>query len=214
MPVRNAMLDALNLANDRVFAQSDSNDLNNGMGTTLSVLIIHGNRLSIIHIGDSRIYLVRDSGIQCLTRDHTLVAKLLEDGHISRKEALEHPRKNILYQSVGVDRKVNPQIISDFKIEPGDVYIMCSDGLSNLLQEDQIRDTAAARFPREAVLELINMANRKGGDDNISVQIIKFDGHESFEQTRKIHRKSISGLTIMVILAVLFLTLLLALIIQ
>jgi len=188
IPVPEALQSALNKANVRVFNQSSENRLNSGMGTTLSVLVVKRNEGSIIHVGDSRIYQIRDSRITRMTQDHTLVAKLLEEGHISPQEAQKHPRKNILYQSVGIDQKIKPHRRTRFPIQSGDIYVLCSDGLSNMVDEETIRSVADTHYPKEAVLKLIRKANKNGGNDNISVQVIKFAGHESFEQTEELSR--------------------------
>ena len=168
-----AMENAVKLANDYVYQRAVADVDKRGMGTTFSALLICGQRACGVHIGDSRIYLIRDGILKQLTKDHSFVEKLVEDGVITNQEAKSHPQKNVLYLSLGSRENVTPQVLDDIEVFPGDTFILCSDGLSNLVSENEMIDLVRDVFPEEAAGRMIDMANDRGGTDNITVQVIK-----------------------------------------
>lgn len=141
-----------------------------GMGTTLEICLIYNNKAYIGHIGDSRIYRIRKSVMRKLTKDHSYVQQLVEDGKITREEANTHPKKNMLTKALGCTPYVEPDIRAR-NMEKDDILIICSDGLTNMVSEEQICKIVQEN-PQIAVTELVKEANRLGGYDNITVVII------------------------------------------
>ena len=172
-PITDALKRALAKANREILDTARINENMMGMGTTLSVLVLSNYFAFIIHIGDTRVYLVRQNGISQLTRDHTFVEKLREDGNISAEEAKYHPRKNVLYQSLGAKADMESQLIQDLEIRSGDTLVLCSDGLTNLVDDKVLKNYVLDFPPLESVDGLVQLANQKGGTDNISVQVVK-----------------------------------------
>ena len=138
-----------------------------GMGTTLEVCLIYNNKAYIGHIGDSRIYRIRKTFIRKLTTDHSYVQKLVKDGTITREEAMTHPKKNMLMKALGCTPYVEPDVRARNYIV-GDILIMCSDGLTNMVKEEEIYKTVIEDAV-EAPKKLIEQANKLGGYDNITV---------------------------------------------
>lgn len=145
------------------------------MGTTIVAAVIRGDDLVICSVGDSRAYMIRDGEIGQLTRDHSLVAKLVEEGSIRADEAENHPRRNVLLRSLGVDSSVDPDIV-DGKIQPGDRILLCSDGLTRHVADGEILEVAIRTSVDRAVKQLVDLANVRGGKDNISVFLLHAAG--------------------------------------
>jgi PPM family protein phosphatase len=162
---------AVESANQEVLALRRSSG--SDMGSTLVAAVVEGNQATIVHVGDSRIYLVNSSGIRQLTTDHSLVERLVATNQISRADARYHPQRNVIYRTIG-DRSRLDLDIAVHQLEVGDCLLLCSDGLSNMV-DDQAMQTivAAAESPQAACDELISAANLAGGDDNISVIIVR-----------------------------------------
>lgn len=158
---------AIEYANMVVYEKSKEIKELEGMGTTIDICLIYNNRIYIGHIGDSRIYRVRDNLIRKLTKDHSYVQKLIEDGTITREEAITHPKKNMLMKALGCTPYVEP----DLKIrrfETGDILLMCSDGLTNMVKDEEMQ-VVLENNPENAPERLVEMANQAGGYDNITV---------------------------------------------
>ena len=164
--VKNAMTHA----NSVVYEKSKQVQELEGMGTTLEVCLIYNNKAYIGHIGDSRIYRIRNGLIRRLTKDHSYVQKLIEDGKITRQEANTHPKKNMLTKALGCTPYVEPDIRAR-NIEKDDIIIMCSDGLTNMVSEERMCELIT-KDPSKAAEQLIKEANMLGGYDNITVVII------------------------------------------
>ena len=162
---------AVEYANMVVYEKSKEVEELEGMGTTLEICLIYNNKAYIGHVGDSRIYRIRKDVIRKLTKDHSYVQKLIEDKKITREEAKYHPKKNMLTKALGCTPYVEPDIRAR-NFEKGDIFIMCSDGLTNMVDEKQIYDIVT-RDIEKAADELVNEANAAGGYDNITVIIIK-----------------------------------------
>lgn len=161
---------AVEYANMIVYEKSKQQKELEGMGTTLEVCLIYNNKAYIGHVGDSRIYRIRKEVMRKLTKDHSYVQQLVEDGKITREEADTHPKKNMLTKALGCTPYVEPDIRAR-NIEENDILIMCSDGLTNMVKEREIYKIIKEN-PQTAVEELINQANLAGGYDNITVVII------------------------------------------
>jgi len=140
------------------------------MGTTLVMLYLDQYRGFIAHVGDSRAYRLRDAQFTRLTEDHSLVRQLLEEGSISKDDALTSRYKNVITRALGVRQTCKPDIVT-FDVEAGDIYLLCSDGLTDMLSDHEIRDVLVDLrvCPEEAVAVLMDQANRAGGKDNISI---------------------------------------------
>ena len=159
-------------ANQVVYNKSLELTENNGMGTTLIMAVITGNIMHIGHVGDSRLYLVRKDNMKRITTDHSYIEELVKNGSLTREEAEKHPKRNIITRALGCseDLEVDTYIC---KLEANDCIVMCTDGLTNMLDEKEIKDVVMREAPVKACEELVAGAIRGGGDDNITVIVIK-----------------------------------------
>ena len=162
---------AIEYANTVVFERSKQEQELEGMGTTLDICFIYNNKVYVGHVGDSRIYRIRGEIIRKLTKDHSYVQQLVEDGKITREEAEHHPKKNMLLKALGCMDCVEPDLRAR-NYETGDVLLMCSDGLTNMVEEKEIYRVVREN-PETATQVLVELANVAGGYDNITVVIIK-----------------------------------------
>lgn len=151
----------------------DSNMI--GMGTTLVLATIEDNILTVANVGDSRLYVMSDDGIRQITRDHSLVEEMIRMGGIDRNSARNHPDKNIITRAIGASSNVNVDFF-EVELKDGDVIFMCSDGLSNMIEDDDIYEiTQNADDLEDAATKLVDTANENGGKDNISVVLVKYE---------------------------------------
>lgn len=161
--------------NKLVFEHANSNPECDGMGTTIEAVITTNHFATIAHVGDSRCYILNDIGFQQLTEDHTLVNELVRTGQITREDAEHHPRKNVILRALGTE----PDVRIDTKtimFEDGDILLLCSDGLSNKVNEEQMNTILhTADSLEQKATSLINLANENGGEDNITLIILEFD---------------------------------------
>ncbi len=162
---------AVEYANMVVYEKSKETQELEGMGTTLEVCLIYNNKAYIGHVGDSRVYRIRKEVIRKLTKDHSYVQQLIEDKKITREEAKNHPKKNMITKALGCTPYVEPDLRAR-NFEKGDIFIICSDGLSNMLDEKRIYEIIKEDL-ENAAERLVNAANQAGGYDNITVIIIK-----------------------------------------
>jgi protein phosphatase len=163
-----ALRESLSRANARIFAEAQTNPDLRGMGTTTSALAIHGNQGWFAHVGDSRIYMVRNGEIKQLTDDHSLVATMVREGLLTSKEAETHPRRNVLQRSMGVAEDVEIDVRGPIEVKEGDTFILCSDGLHGLVKEDELKEVAA-RPLNEAAELFVKLALERGAPDNVTV---------------------------------------------
>lgn len=160
-------------ANKKLLEFAKTNPDCHGMGTTVVSVICTPNYVTLAHIGDSRIYLLNEDGFSLLTEDHSLVNELVKNGQISKEEAEHHPRKHVLLRALGTEEQVEIDIRS-ISWEPNDVVLLCSDGLTNKVDEKVIQKTISSDSPiHSKAEELISLANQAGGDDNITLILIK-----------------------------------------
>lgn len=159
--------------NDKVVAASEADYSLRGMGTTISLAEIHPDgRLVIGHVGDSRVYLLREGVLYQLTQDHTLVAELQAAGKITAEDALTHPQRSVVTRAAGLTYDMVPDEIEE-RLEDGDRLILCSDGLTSMINNDEIAAIASsATSLHEVVWSLIEAANQAGGYDNITVAVV------------------------------------------
>lgn len=167
---------AIEYANMVVYERSKQDNYLEGMGTTIEVCLVYHDRVYIGHIGDSRIYRIRTGIIRKLTQDHSYVQSLVKDGTITKEEAQTHPKKNMLTKALGCTSYVEPDILVKGFLQ-GDILVMCSDGLTNMIPEQELYEHVVSDIQR-ANTNLIQRANELGGYDNITVIILFNDGEE------------------------------------
>jgi serine/threonine protein phosphatase PrpC len=171
-------------ANRRVFRRATEDRDVSGMGTTMTVALVEGDRVVIGHVGDSRAYLYRDSRLEQLTDDHSLVAELVRSGKLTPEEAEIHPQRAVITRAVGTEPDVD---VDTFSLQgiAGDLFMICSDGLTDMLDEEAIREAVEQNRPdlRQTAKALVNAANRVGGEDNITVVFFELANDEPGEQT-------------------------------
>ena len=168
------MQDACSAANAAVFSRANMEPANAGMGTTLVSAVVTGHHAEIINVGDSRAYLIRGQKLTQLTRDHSVVAELVERGELTPEQALHHPNRNLITRAVGVEDAVESDFFS-LHLRRGDRLLLCSDGLSNTLSEEELITLAhAGRSASKACHALVDRALDKGARDNVSAAIAIF----------------------------------------
>jgi protein phosphatase len=171
-------------ANRRVYERATSDPATSGMGTTMTVALVEASGVTIGHVGDSRAYVVRGGQLEQLTEDHSLVNELLKSGKLSREEADLHPQRSVITRAVGTDPDVD---VDAFVVDAseGDIFLLCSDGLTDMVGDDEIFDTVERhRDDLDRVTKaLVSAANRGGGEDNITVIAFKIaaDGDETIQ---------------------------------
>ena len=179
--ILNLMKNAVEYANMVVYEKAKANEELQDMGTTLDACLIYNNKVFIGHVGDSRVYRIRKNIMRKLTTDHSYVEKLVKEGTITKEEAFNHPKKNMLMKALGCNSLVEPDVICKGFLKD-DILLMCSDGLTNMLRENEIYNLLLNNpdKPEEA---LIKNANDLGGYDNITAIII--DNIEVSEETKE-----------------------------
>ena len=162
--------DLIQEANRRVYDRSSSDPNTSGMGTTITVALVEDDHVAFGHVGDSRAYLIRDASMEQLTEDHSLVNELLKTGKLSREEAETHPQRSVITRALGTDPDVDVDTFS-VRAENGDLFLLCSDGLTDMVSEESILDLVERhRADIDGALRaLVKEANRGGGQDNITV---------------------------------------------
>jgi serine/threonine protein phosphatase PrpC len=171
--------DALEDANLRVHETARADPELSGMGTTGVCLLFEiGGRGCVGHVGDSRAYRLRDGKFEQITEDHSVVGALIRMGHITEAEARLHPQRNEILRAIGTNEDVEVQL-TELDLMPGDLYLLCSDGLSGMVADHDIAQVLATEQPEAAARILVEMANLEGGTDNITVQIATIPGGAS-----------------------------------
>ena len=173
--IRRAMEICVDNANRSIFNASDSNPQYSGMGTTLVVGVFHGETLVLGHIGDSRCYRLRNSELSQITKDHSLLQEQIDAGLITQEQAASSSIKNLVTRALGVEDAVMLEL-NEHAVEVGDCYLMCSDGLSDMVDDAQIASILGGHVPMEQKADsLVAAANEHGGRDNISVLLVEVD---------------------------------------
>ena len=173
VPLRDAVSMAIQRSNQRIREFGDANPESAGLGSTLTLAMVINDLALIGNVGDSRTYLVRNGQISRLTQDHSLVHSLVQQGVISDEEVYSHPQRNLVYQALGTRAEIAPDIFMQ-RLQEGDTLILCSDGLWEMVRDEQIRQIIEAQpDPTEAATTLVHMANTNGGVDNISVVVVR-----------------------------------------
>ena len=189
------LVELLQEANDRIYRHSLEDPAAAGMGTVVTALLVdeEAGEVAIGHVGDSRAYRLRDGVLEQLTPDHSLVGELVRAGRLSTEEAENHPHRSVITRAVGTEPSVDVETMT-LPLEPGDLYLICSDGLTDIVRDEQIAelirnataDLAAPETLVDAAEALVDAANRAGGIDNITVvlfEIIEGDPHPAPEET-------------------------------
>ena len=161
-------------ANQRIYDRSRAEQGRAGMGTTLTAAYLADGHLAIAHVGDSRAYLLRDGELTRLTQDHSLVDELVRQGKLTEAQAAEHPQRSIITRALGPEPEVEVDTFS-YPVQTGDTLLLCSDGLTSMIAEDQVAEIlASATTLEQAADQLISCANAAGGRDNITVVLCRF----------------------------------------
>ncbi len=170
-------------ANRRIFERAQTDTQSSGMGTTITASLVGEDQLSIGHVGDSRAYRIRGDALEQLTEDHSLVADLVRSGRLSREEADMHPQRSVITRALGTDPEVDVDTFT-IDVEPDDLFLLCSDGLTTMVEDDRIfavvRD---AKSLEHAARSLVKEANRRGGEDNVTVVLFRLEAGDALADT-------------------------------
>lgn len=168
--------EAIAKANSAILEHAEGQPQCAGMGTTVVMALFRGDSVTLAHVGDSRIYRLRGSELRQMTTDHSLVQELVENGYLTHEEARASANKNLITRALGIDTAVEADV-RDEPVKPGDLFLLCSDGLSDLVPDEEIHTLLNVHdeggILDDAVNALVDMANEKGGADNISVILIR-----------------------------------------
>jgi protein phosphatase len=166
---------AVKNANEAILDASDMHAHLRGMGTTCSVLVLEETRGWTAHVGDSRIYRITAGAIELITDDHSRVAEMVRRGLLSEEEARWHPERSLLYRALGVTPDIEVDTAGPFPLTAGEQYLLCTDGLVNLVNDDEIHAITLRHDPAAACELLTDLAIRRGGYDNITIVIVRLD---------------------------------------
>jgi protein phosphatase len=172
--VINLVRQSIEKANTAIIEAAARNPVYAGMGTTVVLALVHSNRLIAAHVGDSRLYRLRNNTLKPLTKDHSLVQQWIDQGIVSVEEARHSPYRSILTRALGVESSVHPDIHAD-SVRKGDIYLLCSDGLHNVVPDQRIQSVLQSgdNSLQAMAAALIRMANDAGGPDNVTVALIR-----------------------------------------
>jgi protein phosphatase len=163
-------------ANDEIFSTAQARPEFEGMGTTLVALLVADGQAAVAHIGDSRVYRIRDGSIEQLTNDHSLVGELQRRGEISAEAAREHPHRHVLTRALGVRGEAEPDV-AELKLEPGDTFVLCTDGLTIHVRDEEIAKLATEGTDLDdSCARLVALARARGGEDNVTVLLVRCQG--------------------------------------
>jgi serine/threonine protein phosphatase PrpC len=164
---------AVEEANRLILDQAIADPSLAGMGTTCTAMAVHDGFAYFVHVGDSRAYVLRDGELVQLTQDHSLVGEMVRSGILSDEDARNHPKRNVITRSLGVQSVVATDTpFTPFKLERGDVFVLCSDGLTSVVKDEEIAGAVGGNRPSEATNVLVRLANDRGGKDNITVVVV------------------------------------------
>jgi len=169
-PVLELMRGVVRRASSAIFEASWNKPELRGMGTTLTAVLVHGGRANVVHAGDSRCYMFRDGQLKQLTDDHSWIAEQLRSGQINEAEAKSSKYRHVITKSIGFERDIEADMKS-VPVSPGDCFLLCSDGMSNYIEHGELERIVAMTWYRRLPETLIELANNRGGDDNITVVV-------------------------------------------
>jgi serine/threonine protein phosphatase PrpC len=168
-----ALAFAFREANKTIIEESVADSALFGMGTTCTALAIHEGRAYFAHVGDSRGYMLRDGVLSQITNDHSIVGEMVRSGIISDEDARHHPKRNVITRSLGAQEDTAADIPAiPLRVQAGDVFMLCSDGLTTYLSDQDVATLLSDGTPEEACKKMVKMANEAGGRDNITVMVI------------------------------------------
>ena len=180
--VTDLLMHSLHSIDSEISVVTDEDIEKRGMGTTLTALLIRDKHISLLHVGDSRCYRLRGNSLEQLSNDHTIIQELLDQGAISPAEALEHPQRSMLTQALRGDGDVTP-VLQMYEIKKGDRYLLCSDGLSGVLTEKEIKVGLKKSDKDEAVKFLVDATYINGAPDNVTVIIADISDSSTTQAT-------------------------------
>jgi protein phosphatase len=172
VPELAAFRHAVLLANRHIIEEARRNPARTGMGTTLTALLLARKRTFLAHIGDSRAYRLRNGTLAQLTNDHSIVAEQVRSGLITAAQARTSPYRHVITQALGIDREAAPDLLEQ-PVKQGDTFLLCSDGLTEMVGNREIGSILAGSAPRDAAQKLIDAANEQGGVDNITAVVVQ-----------------------------------------
>jgi protein phosphatase len=172
-PVDDVIHRAIAAANEAIYSRSENNPRLNGMGTTLVSIVVDERRVRIVNVGDSRCYRLRDQHLEQISEDHSLVDEQVRLGRMTAAEALRSPLRNVITRALGTQSKVTPDLF-DLEVKPGDLFLLCSDGLTRELSDGKIEELLCAGCDvQQMCASLVEAANNAGGGDNITSLIVR-----------------------------------------
>ena len=166
--IKHLIVSAIEAANATVFSKSQSDSSLQGMGTTVVVGVVNNDTVYLAHVGDSRIYVLSENSIVQMTTDHSIVQMMVDNGEITREEAADHPKKNVITRALGVEDEVRIDYSQEIFNE-GDILLLCSDGLTNYVNDDNILKICRENDRYTLADKLVEAANSNGGGDNVTV---------------------------------------------
>lgn len=170
--------DAIQAANDDIIRYGEQHPAARGLGSTLTMALVLNNRAYVANVGDSRTYRLQHGNLEPITKDHSLVAKLVETKQIEPEEVYSHPQRNVIYRSLGAGRKRVEVDIFHISLEPGDTLLLCCDGLWEMVRRPDLeRELKTNNSPQSICDRLIELANANGGEDNISAIVVQASAH-------------------------------------
>jgi len=172
------LVEQIKRANQAVLERGESDGTLRGMGTTFTAILVEGDKAHVAHVGDSRAYRLHDGALQQLTEDHTLVQRMVREGRLRPEQARHHPQRNVITRGLGVDEDLEVEELT-LPLLAGDRLLLCSDGLSGMLDDDEIQGILADHSdPQAAADALVDAANEAGGEDNITVVVLDVLGDD------------------------------------
>jgi len=175
-------------ASAKIFEKSDRQPELAGMGTTVTLMLTHGKRAYVAHVGDSRLYRLRNGKLEQLTEDHSLVNEQVKAGFITSEEAQHSRFRNIITRSVGFESEVTADTMS-VVMKPADIFMICSDGLTGMVEDDEIQKTIKKARLSQAPARLVDLANQAGGEDNVTVVVLRYGDGEHDKRASKPRKK-------------------------
>jgi PPM family protein phosphatase len=177
VPLPTVAEEAVHAANEAVFSRAQGDDKLSGMGTTLVVLVTEESHVWILNVGDSRCYRLRNNSLEQLTLDHSLVEELVRLGRMTPDEALNSPLRNVITRALGTQSSITPDVY-EVEAEPGDLFLLCSDGLPREISDETIQQILCMDQPLEELCNcLVNAAKKAGGNDNITCLLVRAESH-------------------------------------
>ena len=169
-----ALFESFNVAHARILDFADEHPGFQGMGTTCTAVVVRGDQLYFAHVGDSRLYLVRDARILRLTRDHSYVGRLVESGLVRPEDAEHHPQRHILTAALGSGIEVAVDgATQSVSVQEGDDLLLCTDGLWSVVSEEELEAAVSRNSPANSCAALVRLARQRGGPDNITLQVLR-----------------------------------------